>query len=95
LTKSIIGAIGVMDTYQLPDAKGYTSMQRFLSGETDEYRQRLRDQVLSTTLEDFKRFGDYLVKVKENGVVAVLGSSEAISSAAASNPEWLKVLKVL
>ena len=38
LTKAIIAAIGDMDSYQLPDAKGYTSMMRHLTGRTDEIR---------------------------------------------------------
>jgi len=95
LTKNIIGAIGIMDAYQLPDAKGYTSLQRYLSGESDEGRQRLRDQVLSTKPEDFKMFGEFLEKVRSNSDVAVMGSEEAISSATTSNPEWLKITKVL
>src|SRR5271167_2411565 len=32
LTRSIIGTIGDVDAYQLPDAKGFTSMQRYLAG---------------------------------------------------------------
>ena len=44
LTRSIIGTIGDIDTYQLPDAKGYTSMQRYLAGESDDIRQRQRDE---------------------------------------------------
>ena len=41
----IIGAIGRIDAYQLPDAKGYTSMVRYLIQESDEERQRYREQV--------------------------------------------------
>ncbi len=39
LTKAIIGAIGEVDAYQLPDAKGYTALIRYLLGITDEERQ--------------------------------------------------------
>ena len=46
LTKNIIGAIGAIDAYQLPDAKGFTSMLRYLLGKSDEERQRYRDEVL-------------------------------------------------
>jgi Zn-dependent M16 (insulinase) family peptidase len=78
LTRSIIGAIGEMDTYQLPDLKGYTSLQRHLVGDTDEYRQRLRDQLLSTTEADFHAFGQVLTNMKNVGRVVVLGSQQAI-----------------
>jgi Zn-dependent M16 (insulinase) family peptidase len=51
----MIGAIGEMDAYQLPDAQGYTSMLRYLLGVSDEDRQQRRDQVLSTTQADFRQ----------------------------------------
>jgi Zn-dependent M16 (insulinase) family peptidase len=99
LVKSIIGAIGGIDAYQLPDAKGYTSMVRYLIGESDEDRQRLRDQVLGTTAKDFAALAEVLERVNENGRVVVLGSQEAIAAAnAAANAargDWLQITKVL
>jgi hypothetical protein len=95
LTKSIIGAIGDMDAYQLPDAKGFTSMVRYLVGDTDERRQQWRDQVLSTTLEDFQALGEVLERVKEAGLVVVLGSPEAIQRANSQKGGWLEVRKIL
>jgi Zn-dependent M16 (insulinase) family peptidase len=95
LTKSIIGAIGEMDAYQLPDAKGYTSMTRYLAGDTDESRQRWREQILDTTLEDFHAFAAALEGVKEKGLVVVLGSSEAIQAANDARQGWLQIKKVL
>lgn len=95
LTKSIIGTIGDMDDYLLPDAKGYTSMVRYLIGDSDERRQKLRDEVLSTTADHFKAFGDTLAALNERGQVVVLGSAEAINDANAKQPDFLKVSKVL
>jgi Zn-dependent M16 (insulinase) family peptidase len=95
LTKSIIGTIGDMDAYQLPDAKGYTSMIRFLCGDNDEMRQRMREQVLSTTQADFQAFGEVLDRLKEDGRVVVLGSKEDIEAANAQRGDWLQVKKVL
>jgi Zn-dependent M16 (insulinase) family peptidase len=91
LTKSIIGAIGDLDAYQLPDAKGYTSMMRYLTGRTDEIRQKERDEILSTNGEDFIAFGDILEKVAKSEAIAVIGSQSAIEGAKAG----LKVTKVL
>ena len=81
LTKAIIGAIGDLDAYQLPDAKGYTSMLRYLTNRTDELRQKTRDEVLSTNGEDFIAFGEVLEKVAQSNAVTVLGSQNAIESA--------------
>jgi Zn-dependent M16 (insulinase) family peptidase len=91
LKKAIIGAIGDLDAYQLPDAKGYTSMLRYLTNRTDELRQEIRDEVLSTNGEDFIAFGEVLEKVAQSNAVAVLGSQNAIESANIG----LEVTKVL
>jgi len=95
LVKSIIGAISSMDSYQLPDAKGYTSMIRHLTNVTDDYRQRVRHEVLSTSPSDFVAFADALDQVKDNSIVVVLGSSDAINAANAEHNNWMTVTKVL
>ncbi|MGQ9904863.1 MAG: insulinase family protein, partial [Anaerolineae bacterium] len=95
LTKAIIGVIGDLDTYMLPDAKGYTSMTRWLAGDTEESRQRLRDEVLSTTAADFKAFAGALEQAQREGAVVVMGSDEAIAEANARMPQKFEVLKVL
>lgn len=91
LKKAIIAAIGDLDSYQLPDAKGYTSMMRYITGRTDAMRQKYRDQVLSTNGEDFIAFGEVLENVAKSNAVVVVGSQAAIEGAKAG----LKVTKVL
>ena len=84
-----------MDAYQLPDAKGYTSMLRYLSGDTDEFRQQWREQILETQVEDFHAFGVILEKINQAGSVVVLGSAEAIKTANTERDGFLDVKKVL
>lgn len=48
LSKAIIGTIGDIDSYQLPDAKGYTGLMRHLLRVSDEERQQRREEVLAT-----------------------------------------------
>jgi Zn-dependent M16 (insulinase) family peptidase len=91
LTKAIIGAIRGMDAYQLPDAKGYTSMMRHLTGRSDAVRQEIREEILSTNGEDFIAFGEVLEKVAQSNAVAVMGSQSAIEAANLD----LEVTKVL
>jgi hypothetical protein len=81
VTRSIIGTIGDIDTYLLPDAKGYTSMVQYLVNDTDEVRQQRRDEVLATTAADFRAFADALDAVREQGKVIVIGSGDAIDKA--------------
>jgi len=95
LTKSIIGAIGDLDSHMLPDAKGNASMVRFLIGDTEEERQQMRDEVLGTVAADFKAFAQILEQVKEDGIVKVLGSPDAINEVINDRPGWLDVTEVL
>ncbi len=92
LSKSIIGTIGELDAYQLPDAKGYTAMTRYLLGVSDEERQRMREEVLGAKADDFHALGEILVHMKGRGSVAVLGSQQAVE---ASQVPWARVHRVL
>ena len=95
ITKSMIGTIGAMDAHLLPDAKGYTSMVNYLTGNTDDLRQKMRDEVLATTLEDFRAFGKAIQSVKDKGLVAVVGSKDNIAAANVQRPGLLEVVNVL
>ncbi|MCG8349211.1 MAG: insulinase family protein [Chloroflexales bacterium] len=95
LTRSIIGAIGDMDAYQLPDAKGYTSMVRYLTGLTDPMRQQIRDEILATTAVDFRAFADVLDEVRDSGLVVVMGSPSSITAANEARGGIFEVLKVM
>ncbi|MCP4681115.1 MAG: peptidase M16, partial [Desulfobacterales bacterium] len=95
LSKNIIGAIGDMDAYMLPNAKGFASMIRYLIGDTEEARQQIRDEVLGTRISDFKAFAQVLEQMKKSGLVKILGSPSAIEATETDRPGWLDVFKVL
>ncbi len=95
LSKSIIGTIGDLDGHLLPDAKGYVSMLRYLTKNNEATRQKYRDEILNTKAEDFNDFAEFLEKVKEKGIVTVLGSVEAIEEANKERDGFLKVTQVL
>ena len=95
VSRSIIGTIGELDAYQLPDAKGYTSMQRYLAGETNEIRQRRRDEILGASVADFRAFADVLADLTTHGQVVVLGSEKAIHGVNNRRPGFLQVSKVI
>ena len=94
LTKSIIGTIGDVDSYQLPDSKGYTALMRHLLKVTDEERQERRDQILGTTQKDFKDFADALETVRGADATSVsVASVEAAKTAVAERPDLNFVVK--
>ncbi len=94
LTKNIIGVIGDFDPYLLPDAKGYTSLNRYLLNMSDAQRQKTREQVLGTTNADLKKVADALASVK-NGHIVVLGSKDAVEKANAERGNFLTVTPIL
>ena len=95
LARSIIGTIGDIDQYMLPDAKGYVSMFRHITGQTDKERQQIREEVLNASVSDFRSFGQALETFKERGLVKVLGSEKAIQEAQTGRQEGLHILKVI
>lgn len=95
IERAIIGTIGDVDGYQLPDAKGYTSLVRELTGVTDAYRQEIREQILGTSEADFRALAAAAEALREHGQVAVLGSAEAVAAANQERPGLLTPVKVM
>ncbi|MGY6217484.1 insulinase family protein [Methylolobus aquaticus] len=94
--RAIIGVIGSLDRYMLPDAKGYTALRHHLAALNDPLRQQIRDEVLATDLRHFHDFARVLDDVASHGHVVAVGSLQAIEQAnAALGGDWLSVTRVL
>lgn len=95
LIRSVIGALSTFDSYKLPDAKGFTAMSRYLLGETLAERQRIRTELLETSQQDFRRFGETLEGIKSQGQVVILGSFDSVTAAnRQAQEDWLHVIKI-
>lgn len=90
VTRAITGAIGSLDSYQLPDSQGFTSLVRQLVGLSEELRQQNREQVLATSGADLRRFAEALATVRDHGDIVVLGAANALEAASAErdDPPW-------
>ncbi|KAH7372760.1 hypothetical protein KP509_17G019600 [Ceratopteris richardii] len=96
LSKAIIGTIGDVDAYQLPDAKGYTSMIRYQLGITEEERKQRREEIMSTKLKDFKEFANVLEAAsKSKSVAVVVASEDDIVAANKRSPSLFELKKIL
>jgi presequence protease len=93
--RAIIGTIGDLDGYQLPDAKGATALVRHLTGISDDWRQQIREQLLDATADDFRAFAEAADALQAHGVTTVTGSEEAIMAANQASPGLLTPVKVL
>ena len=80
LTQAILGAVGDLDTYQLPSVKGATALVHHLVGDTVELRQKMREEMLATKASDFHRFGEAIGSLVD-GDVCILGGQDAKSYA--------------
>ena len=76
--RAIIGAIGEMDAWQMPDTRGLSVLTQHLTGLTDAMRQKLRDEIFSTTKADLVRFADALALLADSPAVAVFGPEESL-----------------
>ncbi len=85
--QAIIGTIGKIDAYRLPDAKGFTSLLRHLSGANDVWLESIRNEVLQTTAEDIRGFADALDAVARDGRIVVMGAEDSLASASHEMPE--------
>lgn len=81
LKKLIIGCMGRLDPPLSPDRKGNSSMIDHLTGRTHSLKQKFREELLATRLEDIKAYSDLFLKIKESGRVCVLGNEEKIKKA--------------
>ncbi|QLA18663.1 insulinase family protein [Desulfolutivibrio sulfoxidireducens] len=86
LKQAIVGAIGDLDAYMLPDAQGNAAMGRILAGDDEPGRDRMRREVFAATLDDFRRFGQVLERAMRDAHVVALGSRDALAGLAAALP---------
>ncbi len=93
--RAIIGTIGDMDAYLLPDAKGWTALARYLTGITDEERQRVRDEIFSTTQVHFRTFAEVLDQVARQGEIVALSAPETIESVNRQSGLFPRMLRIL
>ncbi|MBU1042654.1 MAG: insulinase family protein [Proteobacteria bacterium] len=80
LEKSIIGSVGDMDHYLLPDAKGFTALARDLTGENEDYRQQSRDAILAAGPQDFREFGQAVEAATTKGCIVIAGGREGLTT---------------
>jgi len=90
LDSAIIGAMGEVDAYMLPDAKGSAAYARALAGDTPELRQKMREEILATTEDHFRAFAGHLAKAVENGPVCVLGG-DTLEKTVNAEEGWTRV----
>jgi len=76
----IIGTIGKQDAPENPDVQALISDVRYIKGVPDDYLQKMRDQILSTTDKDVEKSADLIQKVIDQKKYGVMGGESAIDA---------------
>ena len=95
LTRAIIGTIGGVDSYLLPDAKGFTSLVHYMTGYTYEDRQAMRNQILAASPADFKALGASLAAAQPFSIAGALGSKQKFDALPKALRESAKILTLM
>ena len=74
MLKYVIGTISKIDTPMNPSAEGLVWFFAHLIGRTDEERQKVRDEILSTDQNTIRALAPYLEGVNEAGTICVIGA---------------------
>ena len=68
-------------------------MVEHLIGKTFELKQKRRDELLSTKVDDIKSYAFLFRKIKESGNVCVLGNEEKIKKSKSNFDHLIKVFE--
>lgn len=78
MTKYIIGTVSDLDFPLTPSMKGDRAAENYIKKLTYEDIQKERDEILKTTVEDIKSFGNLISDVMKQNFICVLGNEEKI-----------------
>ena len=72
VTKAIIGTMSDIDAPETPSSQGYRDMVRFLNGTSNSHIRQRRQEVLSTTADHFRTFGEHLGQMHQSDACRVV-----------------------
>jgi presequence protease len=81
MTQYIISTIADMDQPLTPSLGGQQALSNYFNKRTSEDHQKIREEILSTTLADIKGYSDMIDKVIQNGVICAYGNADRMKGA--------------
>lgn len=78
MTQYIIGAISELDMPMNPAAKGLYSLSAYMTGITQEFLQKERDDILAADAEDIRALSKYIAAFMEEDFLCVVGNANKI-----------------
>ena len=80
MTKYVIGTVSTLDIPLTPSTLGVVSMRAYLSGLTDELRQRYRDEVLRADSAAIRAVADAIEAAVKDACLCVVGGESSVAS---------------
>ncbi len=80
MTKYIIGTMSGIDAPLTPRIKGRTAYTRYISGISDESRQKERDEILATDAAVVRGLADYVRAILDDECICVIGGADKIEN---------------
>ncbi|MCK4747969.1 MAG: hypothetical protein KAT15_13055, partial [Bacteroidales bacterium] len=80
MTRFIIGTISGLDVPRTPSQKGNLALRNYLTNYSSTEHQQIRDEVLSTTLEDLHALEPLVTEVIRQDAYCVYGNQEKIQA---------------
>lgn len=93
MDKYIIGDVSHLDYPETPEETGRKADEDYITGFTYEDRQQIRDEVLSTKVEDIRGYADMVESLMSKNHYAVFGSESKVKEAAELFDEVIPALK--
>jgi presequence protease len=81
LEQLIIGTYGSLDPHLAPAARGAAARNEYLSGITTEFKQKLVEQALQSTIDGLRDFAPFFGNLTGHGYRATIGNGDKIRSA--------------
>ncbi len=81
MTQYVIGAVSEMDTPMNPAARGLRALSAYMTGITEEFLQKERDEVIGASPEDIRSLAEYIRAFLEEDLLCVVGSAGKIDAA--------------
>ncbi|MBQ9388530.1 MAG: insulinase family protein [Lachnospiraceae bacterium] len=82
MTDYIISVIGAVDAPLTPSMWGAAALDAWMSGTTDEKRQKTRDEILSCTADDIRALAPFVKNAINKNQICVVGGAGSIDGAA-------------
>ncbi len=93
MDKFILGVISSLDHPKTPETIGTEAAVNYITGMNKELFQKIRDEVLSTNVEDIKAYAEMIEEVMKDNHYTVVGSETKVKEASALFDEIIPFIK--